>query len=121
MSQISEIYIISVDNNDFEYDFTEIMELNASDIHNRTAFFIWKYYYDELNNFMDGFCTNKELDEIKMILNDEITCFKKKTLASKTITNIDRRTSKLLSVSVNQSKKQKCPMLKIGRRKTCLF
>ena len=49
---------------------------------------------------MDDCYTNKELDEIKMFFNDMIAHFKKKTLASKTIRNIDRKTSKLLSVSV---------------------
>ena len=72
MSQISQIYIISVDDNDFEDNFTEIIELKASDIHNQTVYSILKPYYDELANFMDGCFINKELDETKMFFNDKI-------------------------------------------------
>ena len=66
-----------------------------------------KPYYDKLTDFMDGCYTNKELDEIKMFFNDKIAYLKKKTIASKSIRNIDRKTSTLLSISVYQSKKFK--------------
>ena len=105
MSQISEIYNASVDDNDFIHNFTEIMDSKASNIQNQTAYSILKPYYDELTNFIDVCYTNKELDEIKMFFNDKIAYFKKKSLASKTIKNIDRKTSKLLYISVHQSKK----------------
>ena len=107
ISQISQKYNISIGDNDFKINFTEIMESKASDIHNQTAYSILKPCYDELNNFMDGCCTNKELDEIEICFNDKIVYFEKKTLASKTIRKIDRKTSKLLFVSVHQSKKRK--------------
>ena len=107
MSLISQINNISVDDNDFENNFTEIMELKASDIHNQTAYSTLKPDYDELTNSMDGLYTTKELDEIKMFFIDKVAYFKKKILASKTIRNIDRKTSKLLSVLVHQSEKRK--------------
>ena len=40
----SQIYNISVDDNDFKDNFTEIMELRASDIHDKTAYSILKPY-----------------------------------------------------------------------------
>ena len=95
MSQISQIYNISVDDNGFKDNVTEIMELEASHIHNQTAYSILKPYYDELTNFIDGCYTNKELGEIKMFFNDKIAYFRKKTLALKTIRNIDNKDFKI--------------------------
>ena len=56
---------------------------------------------------MGGSYKNKELNEIKIFFNNKIAYFNKKIIASNIIRSIDKKTSKMLSILVHQSEKQK--------------